>query len=1084
MQKEELYISYITKDVSVSGTSTSDAEFKLIDAGALFLTGATPISKGDLITNTSNNRTAKVVTADSDTQLTLNKDIFPVGSSPVNYKINKLINERIELLKSLNPNITFNIAEIAKPDQRKTDYSKTIKLPASKKIRKVFENIFEVNIDLQTFNPNLKTNVLYLVDGEINIDGYLQLKKVNILDNDDVEFECTIIGRIGNFIVDLGAKELTDLDFTSLNHIYNKTNQEATWNYPLTTDYVYPMINYDINYGTQGFTEGWDVEDFFPAITVKKYIDNIFEDAGYTYTSDFFNSTYFENLIIPFSSKNFALTESSINDRIFEANTPLFNSTGTDTISFDGLTDTILDDPIDLMSLGYTFSTKNTNEIYDAGLVHDPTTGIYTVNQDGYFNIEAAYDFEFTITTPTTAISPIYNITELYGWLQINKYDSLGNFVSTLDEVGIGISYDTDQPLLPNGVTYTSNTLPTSQWFKNPDVYYASNVSPFPSGYLADDSLLSRNYSPVNRYHTSCSNVFLEVGEQIKIEVTSALYGEFPRPTGGAANFRDTPSPGFGNTFIDGGTFDLKILNGYFKNSVVNSGYVESNPIDMNGAIPLKVKQKDFFMSLVKMFNLYVQADTSDDSNLFIEPRDDFYNDVINDWSEKLDISKELEFLPMGALDSREYLFTYKQDKDYYNKLYEETWEDIYGEREKIIENDFINNEHKTELIFSPTPSVGQEWYDRVIPTIIKFDNKNGVQRTEANIRILQWAGLKDTQAVWTYEDNSGVFDLRDQYPYAGMYDDPYTPTEDIAFGLTNEIFWSAVFGNSITWTNNNLYNKYYKKFIEEITDINSKIVKGWFYLRPSDIRNLSFREVYYFDGAYFRLNKIENYNPSNPITKCEFLKLKEANPFVPDTTTATGGVDEKLGDEDVPKFIDGSARLKNNNSIGNKNHYVAGENNYISRSSANVDIKGNDNKVYSNSFNITIQGDNNIIRSGVENVFLLNSNNQEIGESNITIINNEIRGAGSIQQIDTSITADEKISTYLVNTSSGAVTITFPSDATIGKIWNVKVLDNTNECILATVGTETIDGYTDIKIEQVNTTISIQWDGSNYKII
>ena len=138
----------------------------------------------------------------------------------------------------------------------------------------------------------------------------------------------------------------------------------------------------------------------------------------------------------------------------------------------------------------------------------------------------------------------------------------------------------------------------------------------------------------------------------------------------------------------------------------------------------------------------------------------------------------------------------------------------------------------------------------------------------------------------------------------------------------------------------------------------------------------------------------------------------------------------------------------------------------------------------YSNSFNITIQGDNNIIRSGVENVFLLNSNNQEIGESNITIINNEIRGAGSIQQIDTSITADEKISTYLVNTSSGAVTITFPSDATIGKIWNVKVLDNTNECILATAGTETIDGYTDIKIEQVNTTISIQWDGSNYKII
>ena len=56
----------------------------------------------------------------------------------------------------------------------------------------------------------------------------------------------------------------------------------------------------------------------------------------------------------------------------------------------------------------------------------------------------------------------------------------------------------------------------------------------------------------------------------------------------------------------------------------------------------------------------------------------------------------------------------------------------------KEYNNDFLKAEHKTEVIFSPTPSVGQSWYDRVIPTIIKFDDKNGVQRTEANIRILQ----------------------------------------------------------------------------------------------------------------------------------------------------------------------------------------------------------------------------------------------------------------------------------------------------------------------------------------------------------
>ena len=46
--------------------------------------------------------------------------------------------ESVELLESLNPNLTFNIADIANPDQRKADFSKTINLPASKKINKIF----------------------------------------------------------------------------------------------------------------------------------------------------------------------------------------------------------------------------------------------------------------------------------------------------------------------------------------------------------------------------------------------------------------------------------------------------------------------------------------------------------------------------------------------------------------------------------------------------------------------------------------------------------------------------------------------------------------------------------------------------------------------------------------------------------------------------------------------------------------------------------------------------------------------------------------------------------------------------------
>ena len=980
-------------------------------------------------------------------------------------------NERVELLGSLQPNLTFNISDIKNPDKRKSDFSKSISLPSSKKINKIFEHIFEINLDLQTFNPNLKTDVLYLVNGETIIDGYLQLNEIKNIDK-NITYEVTIIGRVGNFINELGNKELTDLDMTSLNHVYNKVSQEATWNYPLSTDYVYPMINYDINYGGQGFTEDWDVEDLFPAITAKKYIDTILSDAGYTYTSAFFDSQYFENLIIPFSSKNFALTETSINNRSFEANTPLFNASSTDTKTFNGIGDTVVFSPTDLRTNGYSFLTRSTVEVVDPSNIHNPATGVYTVNEDGYYNLEAAYDFQLTITTPASIYNPMYNQTEVYGYLQINKYDSLGNFISTLNETEIGIFYDNTIALTPS-TSYTSGAAPTypEDWFVIPSVLNSSFV-----GYTSDNLTTSRAYNPINRYQTNCNNILLITGEQIKVEISTALYGL-------VGNFSDVASPTLANNSFYGGTFALKILSGYFKNSVINSGYVEGNTLDMSSSIPLKIKQRDYFMSIVKMFNLYVQADTQNDKHLLIEPREDFLTSDIVDWSQKLDNSKDVSYLPMGALDSKDYLYKYKEDKDYYNKLYKETWDEVYGQRKFGISNDFLKNEFKTEIIFSPTPNVGQDWYDRVIPTIIKYDEKNGVQRTESNIRILQWAGLKNTQQGWSYTDNAGVFDFKTSYPYAGMYNDPYTPTEDIGFGLTEEIYYADGFNNTITLSNSNLFNKYHKKFIEEITDINSKIVRGYFNLNPSDIKNLSFRKQFRFNNAYFRLNKIENYNPGE-LTMCEFLKIKDAEVFVPEVIIVIGAVAFKLGEETTPKFSNGNAFLHNGNSLGNRSQYIQGDNNYISRSATNINIKGNSNKVYSNALNITIQGDNNVIKSGAKNINLINTNGITISQSNITVINNVIKGAGSVVSVTTSITADVLITTYEVDASDGVIVLTLPSVLDIGKVWNIKLIEATNECSIVTTGSETIDGNTDIKITQINTTISIQYDGANYIII
>ena len=668
------------------------------------------------------------------------------------------------------------------------------------------------------------------------------------------------------------------------------------------------------------------------------------------------------------------------------------------------------------------------------------------------------------------------------GTLILVKTDNAGVVTTDLDSINFQITFD-QTTTIPANTTVTTNatpTYPSSEHLEGSDfqVFSASGNAIFRADIT---TATDKEFNPPNKYILTADNIPMVAGEKVKVRAKFGAYPLISVPFSfiNAGHFQDVSTP---SNFYTG-DINLKMINATFKNQVHNSVYNEGNTLDMFDAIPKKIKQKDFFMSLVKMFNLYVQTDTANDRNLFIEPRDDFYNNTINDWSQKLDISKPLEFLPMGALDSQRYVFTYKPDKDYYNELYTTTWGEIYGERLKRVENDFLKNEYKTELIFSPTPSVGQSYNDKVIPTIKKVDNNGQEVRTVSNIRILFYGGLKDTVYTWTHQSTLVADQIELQYPYAGHYDDPFTPTIDINFGLTKEIYWDNTF-NTITWTDNNLYNKYYSKFINEITDVNSKIVKGHFYLKPSDIRKLSFREQYYFDGAYFRLNKVENYNPMTPITKCEFLKIKDAEVFTPTTDTANGGVVALTPQENAPRFASAVSKSTDGNSIGNQKVNVSGRNNYVSRSAENVEIIGDGNRVFSDTRNISIDGSNNVIVAGLENVVLINTNNQTVTSPNVTYVNDEIKGDGSIVTVTTTTNATENVTTYIGDTSAGNVTIIIPSGTTTGKIYNFKKPDASNTLQVRGAGGETIDGAGTLSLTGLNDSATLQFDGEKFIIL
>lgn len=471
----------------------------------------------------------------------------------------------------------------------------------------------------------------------------------------------------------------------------------------------------------------------------------------------------------------------------------------------------------------------------------------------------------------------------------------------------------------------------------------------------------SGDYSSTGTIYSAVGNVFLYAGDEVIMEVASV--------PGGTAH---TP------------LHNIRLTSVVFENDVVNSSLIADGYVDYKQAVPQKVKQKDLLLSLIKMFNLYIDVDRDDDRKLIIETRDDFYSSGTTlDWSDKLDVSKIVDYTPLGDLDFRKFNFTYKKDNDKYNKRYEEVYQNVYGNYIYDNGSEFLEKESKTEVIFSATPICDDISSDRVVPRLWDVSEDGTVKPKAFNIRLLYYGGLIPTNVNWLHTHRDGTSVSRSTYPFAGHVDSPTSPTLDLNFGVPYELYY-----NTTQYTNNNLFNRYHKKFIDEISDKDSKIVTAYFRINEADILNLDFRNQFYFENQLFRLNKIYDYNPiESEVTKCEFLKLKEATPFVTSSVSVTGGSAVTSGDVVVSPswgftdsvFRDNSQRVMGN--YGSGNQMGAMPNNYLGNGSKNYIHDYTNNVTLLNSSGCTVF-------AGLQNVTLINTQDKVIDESDVVYIN------------------------------------------------------------------------------------------------
>jgi hypothetical protein len=326
-------------------------------------------------------------------------------------------------------------------------------------------------------------------------------------------------------------------------------------------------------------------------------------------------------------------------------------------------------------------------------------------------------------------------------------------------------------------------------------------------------------------------------------------------------------------TTIDNGSGTINITDGTLtyisdSNTLVPVQYNET--ININQTIPKGIFQRDFFLSICKMFNLYVYEDQWDSKKIIIKPYIDFYDGSFIDWSNKIDRSKPIGIKPMSEINARYFQFKYKDDNDFYNENYKKKFNEGYSDLIYDSQLDFVKNTATTDIIFAGSPLFQYTGTDKIYPAIYKKSNNNTVEdKMDFVIRILQATKITGRNS-WKIKNGATDLVTLTTYGYAGHLDNPFTPTNDINFGAPKEIFFTLT-----TYPTTNLFNAYYSDYMAEITDKDSKLLKCDALLNIADIQNLDFSKLIMIDNQLFRLNKVDGYSIIDYKTsKVELLKV------------------------------------------------------------------------------------------------------------------------------------------------------------------------------------------------------------------
>ena len=369
------------------------------------------------------------------------------------------------------------------------------------------------------------------------------------------------------------------------------------------------------------------------------------------------------------------------------------------------------------------------------------------------------------------------------------------------------------------------------------------------------------------------------------------------------------------NLEYDCDVFDTKIFRSLIIPMNDPNTLIEGATLQMNEWTP-PMKLKDILNSVLNIFNLSMEQKGR---VLTFKNRGSYFDNPPIDWGDKIDISKPIKLTMLNKDGAKIYHFSYAKSSDYINTNFSETYGAVqntsglvnivdrtYGDYLVDLVTDYRDAASDVSILFEPSILAGgsHEFIDGIYgESTALFPMHFSASKTLGDIKRTYTPKILIASPRWNYTQSSNAIPMNLNfisqtttslknswyYGFASHFDNPFqvVPNHDINFYSPLAVYFAEFVDclklfnytidlNDSGYSDATLYTKYWGRYLDQITNINSKKVSGVLKLSLIDIYSLDFSIPIIIGDLKLKLILIDDwYLDSDGLCNVEFLITK-----------------------------------------------------------------------------------------------------------------------------------------------------------------------------------------------------------------